>query len=487
MRCPMCGTPSEADAFFCGNCGTSLRAAPTPSDAASWNNANPYVAPTPSDAASWNNANSYAASGALNVGPSFAGAFGYCFAKFCSFKGRATRMEFWGWTVFATLILVVLSFIYKFAIRYAFETTDYNYEAAELIIGIIGVAMFVLHTILRLPTLSVGVRRAHDFGMPMAPVLLYHAISFGCGLTTLLHFAVIPQTYWVVDQDSPLCWLGFALYWLGIVLTLLLGTISGSRGANRYGEKRYNPGSAPSPWENGVAAPNWNAPNAAAPNWNAPNAAAPGWNAPNAASNWNAPNAASNWASSGDEAAEATSLEELLAKLNSLESDEPNVGPSFFGSFAYCWKNCFNFNGRANRTEWWGFHFAVAAPIAAFCYLAISILGIRLDLDEMKLWGLGVFAAALSLPSLALTVRRLHDLGMAGSVLTSKLVEMGIAIVIGVVLAGLARIPVGAIIVTIIVAIQILALWGKIAFAPGTFGFNLYGSRRLNPSDVKRS
>ena len=260
------------------------------------------------------------------------------------------------------------------------------------------------------------------------------------------------------------CW--FFLPIVGWIILFVYLLSESTRGPNRFGPQPINPN--------------------AAPNWNAPNAAS-NWNAPNAASNWNAPNAASNWASSGDEAAEATSLEELLAKLNSLESDEPNVGPSFFGSFAYCWKNCFNFNGRANRTEWWGFHFAVAAPIAAFCYLAISILGIRLDLDEMKLWGLGVFAAALSLPSLALTVRRLHDLGMAGSVLTSKLVEMGIAIVIGVVLAGLARIPVGAIIVTIIVAIQILALWGKIAFAPGTFGFNLYGSRRLNPSDVKQS
>ena len=468
MRCPMCGTPSEADAFFCGNCGTSLRAAPTPSDAASWNNANPYVAPTPSDAASWNNANSYAASGALNVGPSFAGAFGYCFAKFCSFKGRATRMEFWGWTVFATLIAVVLGFISQFAIGRAIETTDY--EATERAIWIILIAQFALHTILRLPTLSVGVRRAHDFGMPMAPVLLYHAISFGCGLTTLLRFAVIPQTYWVVDQDSPLCWLGFALYWLGIVLTLLLGTISGNRGANRYGEKRYNPGSAPSPWENGVAAPNWNAPNAA-----------PGWNAPNAASNWNAPNAASMAMSAVPTAGNATSCD-----------GDVSVGPSFGKAFGYCMKNYCNFRDRATRMEYWGWTVLWGWIYGLFNLLGGSFFSGLISETKEPVWGLVwaglqiAFLAFFLTPSMAVVARRAHDFGMSAVAFsvyyaTLRLVSVaaGVADGLSLGLAWLGLTRLGLMGVSVVVHL-ILGL------TPGSKGANRFGKKRCNPSNVGR-
>ena len=467
MRRPMCGTPSEADAFFCGNCGTSLRAAPTPSDAASWNNANPYVAPTPSDAASWNNANSYAASGALNVGPSFAGAFGYCFAKFCSFKGRATRMEFWGWTVFATLIAVVLDFISHFAIGRAIATTDY--EATERAIWIIFVAEFALNAILRLPTLSVGVRRAHDFGMPMAPVLLYHAISFGFGLTTLLQFAVILQTYWVVDQESPLCWLGFALYWLGIVLTLLLGTISGSRGANRYGEKRYNPGSAPSPWENGVAAPNWNAPNAAAPNWNAPNAAAPGWNAPNAASM-------------------AMSAVPTAGNATSCDGDV-TVGPSYRGAFWYCMKNYCNFKGRATRTEYWGWN-AICWGILLGLILFSEDVGLRGDAAVLFIGVVGAaFTAIFLTPSLAVVARRAHDLGTSaipfclfGAVCWARFLAVALAI------SELTSSNFESFVkdawqwrVLHWLGLVVLLVLGLI---PGSKGANRFGKKRCNPSDI---
>jgi uncharacterized membrane protein YhaH (DUF805 family) len=68
--------------------------------------------------------------------------------------------------------------------------------------------------------------------------------------------------------------------------------------------------------------------------------------------------------------------------------------------------NYFNFNGRARRKEYWWSYLGFTAIIIA----AMIIDGI-VDSGEMFYW---LAALALCLPSLGVTVRRLHDIGRSG-------------------------------------------------------------------------
>ena len=60
-----------------------------------------------------------------------------CFTKYADFTGRATRSEFWWWTLFTLLMSVATAFV------------------SEMLSG-----LFSLATIL--PSLAVGARRLHD-------------------------------------------------------------------------------------------------------------------------------------------------------------------------------------------------------------------------------------------------------------------------------------------------------------------------------------
>ena len=64
-------------------------------------------------------------------------------------------------------------------------------------------------------------------------------------------------------------------------------------------------------------------------------------------------------------------------------------------------KNFTNFSGRARRTEYWSF--VLVNMIIAFC---VSLIGSE-DLDSL-------YSLLVLLPSLAVTVRRLHDTGRSG-------------------------------------------------------------------------
>ena len=64
-------------------------------------------------------------------------------------------------------------------------------------------------------------------------------------------------------------------------------------------------------------------------------------------------------------------------------------------------KNFTNFSGRARRMEYWSF--VLVNMIIAFC---VSLLG-STDLDSL-------YSLFVLLPSIAVTVRRLHDTGRSG-------------------------------------------------------------------------
>jgi uncharacterized membrane protein YhaH (DUF805 family) len=78
----------------------------------------------------------------------FKDAISYCFRNYVAFNGRAARSEYWYWTLFVYLLLIVAWLIDMTV--FGFNTTGVN-------------PMTVLATLATLlPTLAVSARRLHD-------------------------------------------------------------------------------------------------------------------------------------------------------------------------------------------------------------------------------------------------------------------------------------------------------------------------------------
>ncbi len=79
-------------------------------------------------------------------------------------------------------------------------------------------------------------------------------------------------------------------------------------------------------------------------------------------------------------------------------------------------ENYANFSGRARRSEYWYFRLATTLIFFVFIFLAViaSILGgVTLGLP-IAIGLFALYAIASLIPSLAVTVRRMHDLGKSG-------------------------------------------------------------------------
>lgn len=83
-------------------------------------------------------------------------------------------------------------------------------------------------------------------------------------------------------------------------------------------------------------------------------------------------------------------------------------------------ENYANFRGRARRKEYWGFYLFWAIAAVALSAIGFAIDGSLGNLDaglEEPVAGLalpGLFVLATLVPALAMTVRRVHDLGLSG-------------------------------------------------------------------------
>ena len=82
--------------------------------------------------------------------------------------------------------------------------------------------------------------------------------------------------------------------------------------------------------------------------------------------------------------------------------------------------NYFNFNGRARRKEFWAFWLCFNLVLVALLgfgilvNLAINGFGINAGKTSIGFLPAAVFVVAFSLPWIALTVRRMHDVGLSG-------------------------------------------------------------------------
>ncbi len=217
--CPGCGNAVGANDSFCSACGTPL----TDGVYENVESANPYDAGAPvSENAYW------AADGETTVGPSFWGAFGYCLKNYCNFRGRATRTEYWGWTVVAALIGWALKLI-------ALAATAGNAGLAEGVEGLWNLAIM-------LPALAAMGRRLHDVGWSAKQMIGPIALG-GAGLAALIAGVGLEYVETVASQGAVVVGLALvipAAIWQ-LVLGITAGFIGGTDGPNRFGGKRLNP------------------------------------------------------------------------------------------------------------------------------------------------------------------------------------------------------------------------------------------------------
>ena len=135
MNCSVCGAEPDEGAQFCGVCGTNLEA-------------NEFFP-----------GSDQLVSGADQPMVGFTQAVGIGFSNYINFQGRATRAEYWWWTLFAVISDVVLGFI----------------DAA---LGI-GFLQGLFSLAILIPGLAVGARRLHDIGKSGWWQLLWFAIVVG--------------------------------------------------------------------------------------------------------------------------------------------------------------------------------------------------------------------------------------------------------------------------------------------------------------------
>lgn len=82
---------------------------------------------------------------------------------------------------------------------------------------------------------------------------------------------------------------------------------------------------------------------------------------------------------------------------------------SLWGYFVRCFTtHYFNFQGRARRAEYWGFGLFMALIAIALGILAATVIG------DFGYVFVGLFVLATIIPSISLSVRRIHDIGLSG-------------------------------------------------------------------------
>jgi len=104
-------------------------------------------------------------------------AISYCFRNYVGFKGRAARSEYWYWTLFVYLLLIVAWLIDMTV--FGFNTTGVNPMAV----------LASLATLL--PTLAVSARRVHDIDRSGWWALLIFTVI---GYIVLIYWACLRGT-----------------------------------------------------------------------------------------------------------------------------------------------------------------------------------------------------------------------------------------------------------------------------------------------------
>ena len=124
-----------------------------------------------------------------HYGIGFGDAISRAIKKYARFDGRASRGEYWWWTLFITLVLTVIGVI---ALVIGVQTSPDGGETpgAPAVPLLVLLALFYLAILV--PTIALTVRRVHDAGYSGWLVLL--ALIPSVGGLILLVFTVLPSS-----------------------------------------------------------------------------------------------------------------------------------------------------------------------------------------------------------------------------------------------------------------------------------------------------
>ena len=183
--CPDCGQPYDSSATACPDCGCpndqrtpaeptatpQQPATPTPGTQTA---PQPVAAPTQVVQINFDLGEHLAQFATYFYGCALLG--WHCLSRrFCNFGGRASRREYWSYTLIIKPCLVVASFIalYVGGIIFPFVVAGFGYHSSDIsetfgalavIGGFIAFIALILILIVSLHGLSVSVRRMHDVG-----------------------------------------------------------------------------------------------------------------------------------------------------------------------------------------------------------------------------------------------------------------------------------------------------------------------------------
>lgn len=183
--CPHCG--AESNGAYCPQCGTAIGIQSSASPIGEYydKDANPFAVGAQSAYDS-----TYYCEYAPNI-PSVLGAFGVCFKKYCSFQGRASRTEYWGWTLVNTIVLIPYFVVFSLlTIKVGLQSEATDEQA--LLFGLLSLFYCAYVLVTFLPNLAVTVRRLHDSNFPGLLVLLGFIPYIG--ILIIMIFMCLPPT-----------------------------------------------------------------------------------------------------------------------------------------------------------------------------------------------------------------------------------------------------------------------------------------------------
>lgn len=159
-----------------------------------------------------------------------------CFKKYCVFKGRARRSEYWYWILFTFLVSLGISAL-QGLLAIPVLIKDGSPEMMVTISSAISIAFGVA---VFLPTLGVNVRRLHDTGRSGWWVLLLYLIEVAA---IVFIFAGVGFDYFITntlpeEMNLTLISIGGIIMLFAIVLAIvmLVWLIKDSTpGPNKYG------------------------------------------------------------------------------------------------------------------------------------------------------------------------------------------------------------------------------------------------------------
>ena len=375
--CPQCGKSLPEGEAFCGSCGRAESgdepsALNTPQD----EEANPFVVGSQTLKSSFS-----VETEPREVPRDVDAAIKMCFKR-PSVKGRSSRVEFWLWILFVLLTGVLASMALS-ATSLTDSDTAYVLRAYILRISVV-VLLSIWGLVVIGLTFTLSVRRFHDVNLAGSPAYLllflvvFYILRVGAGLFW-------PFACNFLDNDL-LVKSVFYGSWICLFAILVVGLIPGTKGPNKYGSPPVKREAAPEEITLEVED-----------------------------SLFEEPEVVSTSAESTmDDAANPYAFGTRTSNPPSPSERGPRDVPSdMIAAIGMCFKKL-NFIDRSSRAEFWYWIFVVLFTIVAPFVFVIQCGGEPPTLMIPILLTSFIWGLVAAIPTLAVAVRRFHDVGLPG-------------------------------------------------------------------------